>query len=456
MLRHDNGRCSAGIGGKGGAAVHLKALEKLTVNTINVDGKDGEGRCNFYHYGTHTQSGYHYYSHVTHWSGGGGGGAGGSILLEADSIQITGTLTANGGQGSWPTQLQYHPHHTNPSDPFRGLVNYHGEGGCGGGGRISMICTKKWDGKSSTSTNWNALKTVNEPESTGSMYKLSFSKRNHVNADATYSTVSHVHPRPGGPGTIYYDCGNRRQELVVDYKPFQFDQRPPVQPSNTVIAADDVHGEVHLRTLITKNGATVTLGPQHLIAEHSGRVVRKRIMMMTHIGRFLSVGEHGTARRNLLQVSTGNVVFLRQTNTGTKPFRVSYDISPSARWQTLEQNPNDGSITGAHSARSVVGTETCSKSNSLSGGWCDTLTEKNQGDTTYCELSKQSSSQTPFRWKHKYPPITKPITKVTLTIDCKDCDSGTIGLRSILDTGGSGIVLGTITGATNGNALISM
>jgi hypothetical protein len=164
------------------------------------------------------------------------------------------------------------------------------------------------------------------------------------------------------------------------------------------------------------------------------------------------VGEHGTARRNLLQVSTGNVVFLRQTNTGTKPFRVSYDISPSARWQTLEQNPNDGSITGAHSARSVVGTETCSKSNSLSGGWCDTLTEKNQGDTTYCELSKQSSSQTPFRWKHKYPPITKPITKVTLTIDCKDCDSGTIGLRSILDTGGSGIVLGTITGATNGNA----
>ncbi|MFZ5446335.1 MAG: MopE-related protein [Myxococcota bacterium] len=68
-------------GGSGGGALQLVSANALTVSgTITAPGRGGQGG-------------------ATGGGGGGGGGSGGGILLEANTVSLGGTVTANGGGG---------------------------------------------------------------------------------------------------------------------------------------------------------------------------------------------------------------------------------------------------------------------------------------------------------------------------------------------------------------------
>ena len=205
LTRGSGGDNGAGAGGRGGAAVHLKAKGKITIGNrqkrsdgtnddtgsddtgirIKMDGSSGSGGYDYCYHRSYYYGGCSYCRR-----GGGGGGAGGSILIEGDSVEITGRLTANGGKGAIGTSGNYNAQYAKCSG-CEG--EYYGEGYCGGGGRIAILCTKKWDQVSPTSKNWNALDMFGpEPESVGT----STSWRQSLSV--------------GGPGTVYYDCGSRR------------------------------------------------------------------------------------------------------------------------------------------------------------------------------------------------------------------------------------------------------
>ena len=70
-----------GLGGAGGGAIELVALNDVTIGvmgSISVDGGDGEGD----------------------WNSGGGGGSGGSVIIAAGGIvRHAGTISARGGDG---------------------------------------------------------------------------------------------------------------------------------------------------------------------------------------------------------------------------------------------------------------------------------------------------------------------------------------------------------------------
>lgn len=96
-----------GIGGSGGAMVALYAASCTVSGQITVNGAQG--------------------SDVTGWGDGGGGGSGGGILIDADTANVSGALSANGGRGGNSVQR-------------RG-------GGGGGGGRIKVFyCSLSFTG----------------------------------------------------------------------------------------------------------------------------------------------------------------------------------------------------------------------------------------------------------------------------------------------------------------------
>lgn len=74
-------RLLRGLGGAGGGAIELLALNDVTIGvmgSINVDGGDGVGD----------------------WDGGGGGGSGGSVVIAAGGIvRHAGEISATGGNG---------------------------------------------------------------------------------------------------------------------------------------------------------------------------------------------------------------------------------------------------------------------------------------------------------------------------------------------------------------------
>ena len=75
------GGCSSNKGGGGGGAIQFSVVGTLSVTgTVRANGGVGTNGCS-------TEG------------GGGGGGSGGGILLEADVLQISGNVTANGGAG---------------------------------------------------------------------------------------------------------------------------------------------------------------------------------------------------------------------------------------------------------------------------------------------------------------------------------------------------------------------
>jgi hypothetical protein len=81
-----SGTCGGGLGGggAGGGAIQISSAVSVTVSNgggINVAGGGGRGGCS------------------SAGSAGGGGGSGGEIFLEAPSVEVDGTLAANGGGG---------------------------------------------------------------------------------------------------------------------------------------------------------------------------------------------------------------------------------------------------------------------------------------------------------------------------------------------------------------------
>lgn len=97
----------SGDGGNGGGAVELIASGDVTITgTITVNGQDGVDGS---------------------WGGAGGGGAGGGVNITAATGLITGSITANGGNGGNANS-----------------IGFGQSGGGGGGGRIKLsadICT---------------------------------------------------------------------------------------------------------------------------------------------------------------------------------------------------------------------------------------------------------------------------------------------------------------------------
>jgi parallel beta-helix repeat protein len=109
---------AGGAGGAGGGSIRLNASIINISGTVSADGGDGAG-------GMGTSS---------HGNGGGGGGSGGTILIEGNKLIITGTLSAKGGTGG-----------ARSPNTSRG-----GAGGGGGGGRIKVFYDEILDNAGAT------------------------------------------------------------------------------------------------------------------------------------------------------------------------------------------------------------------------------------------------------------------------------------------------------------------
>ena len=301
-------------GGAGGAALRVTSAGKLIIGRRWVPGDKGKNYISMNGHpgrpGSERTQGSTY-----RWSPGGGGGAGGSIFLEADSIEITGRITANGGQGaatnprtssSWSIESGCD---SNPNN----RIHANGHGGCGGGGRIAIHCKKLWDGNLPQSKNWNALDVVS-------------------NAQPDVRGYAGNHVRPGGPGTLYYNCGKRLQELIIPYSVSSNASSHPWGP--TVVAADTADGELHVDTLNIRNGARVLLGPASLVHHHNDThqdLVVRDDMMSIHVGRILTTGRelsHVTGEAAQIIVSAGTKVVLRQTKDGARPVPCEFRRGP--------------------------------------------------------------------------------------------------------------------------------
>jgi hypothetical protein len=102
------GGASSGGSGGGGGAIEIGAVGSLTIS----GGISANGGSPF---------------HVVSATGGGGGGSGGGIFLHADSVLLTGTVSAVGGDGE-------------PADRIPGPGGYFIEaGGGGGGGEVAIL-----------------------------------------------------------------------------------------------------------------------------------------------------------------------------------------------------------------------------------------------------------------------------------------------------------------------------
>jgi len=108
-----------GAGGQGGGAILLDAETIDIEGAVSASGGDGEAGL-----GAGLADG-----------GGGGGGSGGTILINGETVTITGTVTASGGDGG-------------PRGPEN---SYGGAGGGGGGGRIKVFSESLSDGTASYS-----------------------------------------------------------------------------------------------------------------------------------------------------------------------------------------------------------------------------------------------------------------------------------------------------------------
>jgi len=108
-----------GAGGQGGGAVLLDAETIDIAGTVSASGGAGEAG-----FGVSSADG-----------GGGGGGSGGTILINGETVTITGTVAASGGNGG-PRGPEY---------------IYGGAGGGGGGGRIKVFYESLSDGTASYS-----------------------------------------------------------------------------------------------------------------------------------------------------------------------------------------------------------------------------------------------------------------------------------------------------------------
>ena len=134
-------------GGGGGGALHIVSRTMITgAGVLSASGGDGVGN-------------------ATGTGGGGGGGAGGFILLEAPTINYTGTLRVNGGDGGRGSVLPNggagaNGANANGADALDSNVNdTSGPGGGGGGGRVRINATTGASCATATPTGANTCTT---------------------------------------------------------------------------------------------------------------------------------------------------------------------------------------------------------------------------------------------------------------------------------------------------------
>lgn len=101
---------NGGDGGNGGGSIALYADTITVSGALTANGQNGQN-------GTRPD---------TYGAAGGGGGSGGTLLLHAISLDVTGSLEARGGNGGWPSEGVL-------------LNQYSGGGGGGAGGRIKIF-----------------------------------------------------------------------------------------------------------------------------------------------------------------------------------------------------------------------------------------------------------------------------------------------------------------------------
>jgi hypothetical protein len=105
-----------GAGGDGGGIIHLDAPTILIMGNVSVEGEKG-------HYSNDRDAA------KDSAGGGGGGAAGGTIMLEGGDINISGSLSAKGGDGANGAKACDDPHYS----------TYASNGGGGGGGSGGVI-----------------------------------------------------------------------------------------------------------------------------------------------------------------------------------------------------------------------------------------------------------------------------------------------------------------------------
>lgn len=128
----DGGATNAGLGGAGGGAIQLTALDRVRVTgTLVVGGGGGQG-------------GQAVGGTGVNWGSGGGGGSGGTVLLEAPVVQSTGIISlAGGGGGGFADGRSGTPGSDGPVD---GRASGGSPGGGAGAGDTSVAGTLGDDG----------------------------------------------------------------------------------------------------------------------------------------------------------------------------------------------------------------------------------------------------------------------------------------------------------------------
>ena len=162
LVMGSGGSSDTAAGGAGGSAVHFLTKTFQVFGEVIFDGASGEsGEC-------------------CHNRPGGGGGAGGSILLNVtESLSGTGTIRAAGGAGG---------------KGYR-CGNCERHGGAGGGGRIALHCkSDEFDG-----------------------LMLAHGGAGSLDGATRYKTDRHAHT-DGSAGTVYINCDNHRDHLILDNK----------------------------------------------------------------------------------------------------------------------------------------------------------------------------------------------------------------------------------------------
>lgn len=152
-----------GAGGDGGGIIHLDAPTISIIGNVSVDGEKG-------HYSNDEDRS------PGSAGGGGGGGSGGTIILKGDTINISGYLSAKGGDGA------------NGAKACDLSSTYTSNGGGGGGGSGGVI--KIFNGTTRSAPGGLA----NHTNVTGGAGGLG-GVGNGTNCDETH------HPEPGGNGT---------------------------------------------------------------------------------------------------------------------------------------------------------------------------------------------------------------------------------------------------------------
>ena len=171
-----------GAGGFGGGAIKITATTSLQLDgSISVDGTEGS-------------------KPTVSWRNqhqAGAGGAGGSVYITAPTFSGSGTITSNGGMASKGAP-QYDPYNDRAYN-----------GGGGGGGRIAIHCTtREFTGTlSSKGGTLGPRFNVDGMDVANQLIQTYYSR--------VWDKIEMYDYHVGGPGTIFQQCGSEFDDLLI-------------------------------------------------------------------------------------------------------------------------------------------------------------------------------------------------------------------------------------------------